>query len=451
MSVFSTFFNRYCDRYFQISARGSCFWKEVLAGVTTFGAMAYIMAVNPDILSAAGLDRHDMVMTTIASAVLGSLIMALWANLPIALAPAMSSNVIFAQVVVIRMGVPPAVAFTMVLLGGLAFLTLSLTQWRQKIVRAFPVPVRLGIHFAIGAFIAHIGMVTGGLAIKGNDGLAFGHLTDPAVLLAISGLFLAAFLRWSRVPAAMLIVITIITIVGCFVPHGAGAKVTQLPTHWIDWPHYPTHMLFPYDFKGFFSHFFLVLPVTLYFFLGDFFDATGTMMAVIQRSGLKDKEGQPLLGRDAFAADATASIVGSALGTSTVSAYLESLVGVEEGGKTGLVGVTVALLFALSSLFWPLITSVPAVATAPILILVGLGMLSGLTDLKNLSAREQIIPLLMVLITVMTGDFMISLALGLLLFTFLAITTRRWQDITVMLLTLDGVFVTYLVLSSRMG
>lgn len=113
--------------------------------------------------------------------------------------------------------------------------------------------------------------------------------------------------------------------------------------------------------------------------------------------------------------------------------------------------MTVALLFALSSLFWPLITSVPAVATAPILILVGLGMLSGLTDLKNLSAREQIIPLLMVLITVMTGDFMISLALGLLLFTFLAITSRRWQDITVMLLTLDGVFVTYLVLSSRMG
>lgn len=451
MANFSTGLSRFCDRYFQISARGSSFSREVLAGLTTFGAMAYIMAVNPDILSAAGLDRHAMVMTTIASAVIGSLIMALWANLPIALAPAMSSNVIFAQVVVIRMGVPAPVAFTMVLLGGVAFLALSLTQWRQKIVRAFPVPVRLGIHFAIGAFIAHIGMITGGMAVKGSEGLAFGHLADPAVILAIGGLFLTVVLRWSRIPAAMLIAIVTITVIGCFIPHTNGQMVTNLPAQWIDWPHYPWHMLFPYDFKGFFSHFFLVLPVTLYFFLGDFFDATGTMMAVTQRSGLKDKEGQPLLGKAAFASDASASIVGSALGTSTVSAYLESLVGVEEGGRTGLVGVTVALLFAISSLFWPLITSVPAVATAPVLILVGLGMLSGLTDLKDMKGIDQTVPLLMVLVTVMTGDFMISLALGLLLYTLIAFVSRRWSEITMMLIGLDVVFVTYLVLSSGIG
>ncbi|MCP1216552.1 NCS2 family permease [Acetobacter orientalis] len=438
------------DRYFQVSARGSSFGREIVAGITTFGAMAYIMAVNPDILLAAGLDKNAMVMTTIAAAVCGSLLMALWANLPIALAPAMSSNVIFAQVVVVRMGVPPGVAFTMVLLGGAAFLLLSLTQWRQKIITAFPVPVRLGIHFAIGAFIAHVGMITGGLAVKSKSGLAFGALTDPAVLLTIAGLFLAIILRWSRVPAAMLIAIGAVTVAGCFIPHANGQLVTALPSHWAELPHYPWYMLFPYDFKGFFAQFFMVLPVTLYFFLGDFFDATGTMMAVTQRSGLKDKQGQPLLGRAAFASDATASVVGSALGTSTVSAYLESLVGVEEGGRTGIVGLTVAVLFALSSFFWPLITAVPAVATAPVLILVGLGMLGGLTDLADMPAQDKAVPLLMVLVTVMTGDFMISLALGLLLYTLLLVVRREWSRLSVMLLGLDAVFVVYLFIAARM-
>ncbi|MGO3518519.1 MAG: NCS2 family permease [Acetobacter cibinongensis] len=439
------------DRYFQVSARGSSFGREIIAGITTFGAMAYIMAVNPDVLSAAGLDKNAMVMTTIAAAVFGSLLMGVWARLPIALAPAMSSNVIFAQVVVVRMGVPPAVAFTMVLFGGLAFLLLSLTQWRQKIIAAFPIPVRMGIHFAIGAFIAHIGMVAGGLAVKSNEGLSFGSLTDPAVILSIAGVFLAVVLRWSRVPAAMLFSIIAITIAGCFVPHKGGGLVTSLPAHWAEWPHYPWHMLFPYDFKGFFSHFFMVLPVTLYFFLGDFFDATGTMMAVTQRSGLKDKDGKPLLGQAAFASDATASVIGSALGTSTVSAYLESLVGVEAGGRTGLVGLTVAVLFAASSFLWPLITSVPAIATAPVLILVGLGILGGLTDLRDMSAQDKAVPLLMVLVTVMTGDFMISLALGLLLYTVLVCARRQWKELSIMLVGLDVVFLVYLFISSRMG
>lgn len=439
------------DRYFQVSARGSSFSREIVAGLTTFGAMAYIMAVNPDILSAAGLDKNAMVMTTIAAAVCGSLLMALWANLPIALAPAMSSNVIFAQVVVVRMGVPPGVAFTMVLFGGAAFLLLSLTQWRQKIIAAFPVPVRLGIHFAIGAFIAHVGMITGGLAVKSKGGLAFGTLTDPAVILTVAGLFLAIVLRWSRVPAAMLIAIAVITVAGCFVPHASGQFVTTLPTHWAEVPHYPWYMLFPYDFKGFFSQFFMVLPVTLYFFLGDFFDATGTMMAVTQRSGIKESNGQPVLGKAAFASDATASVVGSALGTSTVSAYLESLVGVEAGGRTGLVGLTVAALFAASSFFWPLITAVPAIATAPVLILVGLGMLGGLSDLAAMPAQDKAVPLLMVLITVMTGDFMISLALGLLLYTILLIARREWSKLSIMLLGLDCVFLVYLFISAHIG
>ncbi|ACI50252.1 Xanthine/uracil/vitamin C permease [Gluconacetobacter diazotrophicus PA1 5] len=443
------------DRTFHVTRRGSTLARELVAGLTTFGAMAYIMIVNPAIMALAGLDRHDMIMTTIAASVCGSLLMALMANLPIALAPAMSSNLVFAQVVVVQMGVKPSVAFTMVLIGGLAFVALSLTRWRQRIVMGFPIPVRNGIHCAIGAFIAHIGMVSGGLAVGGAQGFSFGSLHDPAVLLGLAGLFLAATLQMLRVPAGMLLSIVAVTVAGCFVRHPGGHPVTTLPAAWLEWPHYPTNMLFPFDFHGFLSHIGIVLPVTIYFFLGDFFDATGTMMAVTRRAGLTVEDGQPLLGRAAFAADGTASVIGSVLGTSTVSAYLESLVGAEAGGRTGLVGVTVALLFLLSSVLWPVITAVPAVATAPVLVLVGLGMLS---DMGRSGAQSGdgdvggvLAPLLMVLVTVMTGNFMVSLALGLLLYTVLAVAGRRWAEVTPILLALDAVFVVYLVLASGMG
>lgn len=439
------------DRFFHVTRRGSTLSRELVAGLTTFGAMAYIVIVNPAILALAGLDRHDMIMTTIAASVVGSLLMALLANLPIALAPAMSSNLVFAQVVVVQMGVAPAVAFTMVLIGGLGFVALSLTQWRQKIVMGFPVSVRIGIHCAIGAFIAHIGMVSGGLAVKGGDGFAFGSLRDPAVLLGGGGLFLAGVLRVLRVPAGMLLTIVAVTLAGCFIHHPDGHPVTSLPSMWLEWPHYPVHMLFPFDFHGFFAHFGLVLPVALYFFLGDFFDATGTMMAVTRKAGLSVEDGQPVLGRAAFVADGTASILGSILGTSTVSAYLESLVGAEAGGRTGLVGITVAALFALSALLWPVITAVPAVATAPVLILVGLGMLGDMGGAEHDEVGGVLPPLLMVLVTVMTGNFMVSLALGLLLYTALALAARRWRAITPVLLLLDGVFIFYLVLASGIG
>jgi adenine/guanine/hypoxanthine permease len=439
------------DRIFHVTRRGSTLARELVAGLTTFGAMAYIMIVNPAILALAGLDRHDMIMTTIVAAVCGSLLMALMANLPIALAPAMSSNLIFAQIVVVQMGLTPSVAFTMVLIGGLAFVALSLTRWRQRIVMGFPVPVRNGIHCAIGAFIAHIGMVSGGLAVGGTGGFSFGSLHDPAVLLGIAGLFLAGALQMLRVPAGMLVSIIVVTLAGCFVRHAGGQPVTILPSTWLEWPHYPTRMLFSFDFHGFLSHIGIVLPVTLYFFLGDFFDATGTMMAVTRRAGLTVEDGQPLLGRAAFAADGAASVIGSVLGTSTVSAYLESLVGVEAGGRTGLVGITVAVLFLLSSVLWPIITAVPAVATAPVLMLVGLGMLADLGRSDSDHPGGALAPLLMVLVTIMTGNFMVSLALGLLLYTVLAVAARRWAEVTPILLALDVVFVVYLVLASTMG
>lgn len=438
------------DRHFSISERGSTPQREILAGLTTFGAMAYIMAVNPAIMGAAGLDRHDMIMTTIAAAFCGTLLMALIANLPIALAPAMSSNVIFAQVVVQQMHVAPATAFTIILLGGTAFTALSVSRLREKLVRAFPQPVVMGIQVAIGIFIARIGMITGGLAVPAADGFHFGELGNPAVLLCLGGLGVAAIATVCRLTGGLLLAIAVVTIAGLFL-NDHGHPITRWPEHLAEWPHYPTHLLFAFDFHDFASHLGLLLPITLYFLISDFFDATGTMFSITSRAGILQADGTPTPSRAAFAADGAASMIGSALGTCTVSAYIESLVGVEAGGRTGLTAVVVALLFLASAVFWPIITIIPAIATAPVLILVGLGMLSHIFSMQDRAPEAVMTPLLMLLIAVLTGNFMYSLALGLIFYSVLLMATRQFARLTPTLLGLDAIFLFYLILTSQLG
>ncbi|TPW34921.1 NCS2 family permease [Oecophyllibacter saccharovorans] len=435
------------DRYFHISGRRSTVRREVIAGLTVFGAMAYIVAVNPAILAATGLDRHDMVLTTIAGAVAGTLIMGLWARLPIALAPAMSSNVLFAQVIVQQAHVGPRTAFTVVLFSGLCFTLLSLTRLRQKISQGFPPSIILGIQVAIGVFIARVGLISGGVAVPTPGGLGFGSLADPRVLLVLGGILVCAILSVIRLPAGLLLTILALTIAGAMISHD-GQKITRLPDHWMDWPHYPIHLLLPFDFSDFFAHIGLLLPITLYVLLSDFFDATGTLLSVAHRAGLCGTKEHPDLDRRAYASDGAGSIVGAMLGTCTVSAYVENLAGAEVGGRTGLSALVVAVLFGLSSFLWPLITSIPAIATAPILVLVGLNMMGGLARLPSAQA-EALPPLCMLLIAGVTGNFMLSLACGMLLYTGLALALRRFEQLTWTVLGLDAAFVCYMVLQSR--
>lgn len=410
--------------------------------------MAYIVAVNPAILAVTGLARHDMVMTTIAGAVAGTLIMALWARLPIALAPAMSSNVLFAQVIVQQAHVSPRTAFTVVFFSGACFTILSLTRIRQKIIKGFPPAIILGIQIAIGAFIARIGLISAGIAVPSPTGLGFASLSQPSVVLALCGILLCALLSVLRVPAGLLLTIIAISLIGAFVPDQAHHPITALPSHLIDWPHYPTHLFLPFDFHDFFQHIGLLLPITLYVLLSDFFDATGTMMSVTHRAGLTGTPEKPELDYRAFASDGAASIIGAILGTCTVSAYLESLAGAEAGGRTGLSALVVALLFAVSCIFWPLITCIPALATAPVLVLVGLGMLGSLTRLPA-SLEESITPLFMLLIAVITGNFMLSLACGMLLYTGVSLVLRDFKKITPIIVGLDIAFICYMILQSR--
>lgn len=437
----------FLDRYFHISKRGSTIPREAIAGLTIFGAMAYIVAVNPAILAATGLDRHDMVITTIAGAVAGTLIMALWARLPIALAPAMSSNVLFAQVIVQQAHVGPRTAFTVVLFSGLCFTFLSLTRLRQKISQGFPPTIILGIQVAIGVFIARVGLVSAGIAVPSPTGLSFGSLTDPPVLLGLGGILVCAVLSVIRLPAGLLMTVLGLTAAGAIVSHD-GQAITRLPNHLVDWPHYPFHLLMPFDFGDFFAHIGLLFPITIYVLLSDFFDATGTLLSVAHRAGLCGTKEHPDLDPRAYASDGAASVVGAMLGTCTVSAYVENLAGAEAGGRTGLSALVVALLFALSSVFWPLITAIPAVATAPVLVLVGLSMMGGLSHLPALQ-EDALTPLCMLLIAGVTGNFMLSLACGMLLYTALAVALRRFDRLTPTVLGLDVAFICYMILQSR--
>lgn len=438
------------DRLFGLGRNGTSAGREIVAGLTIFGAMSYVLVVNPAILASAGMDRHGLIIVTATAAMLGTLLMALWARLPVGLAPGMGSNVIFAQVAIVQMGLSYQIALAMVLVGGLGFMTLSLTGLRERIVLGFPDAIRLGIQCGIGMLIAGVGLRNGGLLVVGDHRVSFGHLSDPSVLLTYAGLVLTPVLMAIRLPAAFLVSIVGITLAGLVVHLPNGHPVTRLPDRLWAWPHYPTQYLMAVDLGGFVRHLGVVLPLTLYFFLSDFFSATATLMAVCGRPPMGTPDGRIPRAYQAFAADGVAAAMSGLLGTSTVGAYIESAAGVEAGGRTGLTALVVALLFGLSLFLWPLIGVVPAQATAGALVTVGLLMLRGLAGLDTAVPENTLPPLLIVLVIATTMNLMAALATGCFVYTLIVLARRQAHKLTPMLLGLDATLVLYLVLTARM-
>jgi AGZA family xanthine/uracil permease-like MFS transporter len=433
--------------FFKVEQRGSTISREIVAGLTTFAAMSYIIVVNPMILSSTGMDRSALLLATVISAVVGTLVMALWANLPIALAPGMGNNIVFAQVLVSQMGVSWRTGLAMVFANGVIFLVVSLTRWRERIIRAFPDTIKLGIQCSIGVFIAYLGLKNGGLVVADQGSfIAFAKLSDPAALLAFIGIVVTPVLIVLRIPGAFVISIVGITIGGLFVHHANGQAVTRWPEQFVALPTMTSAVFFAFDFHDFFAKFFLLLPVTLYFLLSEFFSGTATLLAITRRAHLMTASGEMPSARAAFASDALSSIVGAAVGTSTVTAYVESVAGVEAGGRTGLSGIAVAGLFALSIFFGPLIAIIPAQATAPALVLVGVLMMEGLGGLDLARPESTLPPLSMLLFTVCTGDLMVGLSVGCFVYTLTAAALRQWSRLTPMVIGLDAVFVLFLVL-----
>jgi AGZA family xanthine/uracil permease-like MFS transporter len=421
------------ERLFQLNAHNTNVRTEILAGVTTFLAMAYILFVNPSILGATGMDKGAVFVATCLAAAIGSTIMGLIANYPIALAPGMGLNAFFTYTVVLHMGYTWQVALGAVFISAVMFFVLSIFKIREWIINSIPLPLRSAIAAGIGLFLALIGLQNAGVvAANPATMLGMGDLAKPGPILAILGFFLIVGLDALRVKGAVLIGILAVTIVSIVLGFSKFGGVMSAPPSLM-----PT--LLQLDIKGALN--IGLFSVIFSFLFVDLFDNSGTLIGVAKRAGLMGKDGHmPKMGR-ALIADSTAAMAGSLLGTSTTTSYIESAAGVSAGGRTGLTAVVVAILFLLSLFFAPLAGSVPEYATAPALLFVAVLMMSGLAEID----WNDITVAAPVVITALAMPFTFSIANGIA-FGFIAWTaiktiSGRWSDLNPALVILSILFV----------
>ena len=364
--------NDWLDTRFGLSQQGSSVRREVIAGVTTFLAMAYIIVVNPAILSDAGMDFGAVFVATCLAAAIGTLIMGLFANYPVALAPGMGQNAFFTYAVVLGAGHTWQVALGAVFVSGVLFILISVLPVREWVINAIPRNLKLGIAAGIGLFLAFIGMQNAGI-VQDNPAtlVGFGELTAFGPLAAIAGFAIIAALSARRVPGAVLIGILAMAALGWLTGFAEFKGIVAAPPS-------PAPVLLHLDIVGALN--FAMLTIILSLLLVDVFDTAGTLVGVATRGDMLDEQGRLPRLRRALFADSGATFFGALLGTSSTTSYLESAAGVESGGRTGLTAVVVALLFIACLLFAPLAQSIPAYASAAALIFVASVMARGLAD-----------------------------------------------------------------------
>lgn len=421
------------ERYFQLSAHGTTVRTEVMAGVTTFLTMAYIIFVNPDILSVSGMPRDAVFVATCVAAAIGSAIMGLYANYPIALAPGMGLNAYFAFAVVKGMGFTWQAALGAVFISGLLFIIVSLFKVREAIVNAIPRSLKFAISAGIGLFLAIIGLKSAGIITSHPATLlTLGDLHNPGTLLAIGGFILIVALEQRKVPGALIVGILAVTVASVAMGLSPFSGVVAPPPSIM-----PT--LFQMDIAGALNA--GLLTVVLTFFMVELFDASGTLIGVCHRAGLLDAEGRlPRLKR-ALLADSSAIVAGSMLGTSSTTAYVESAAGTAVGGRTGLTAVVVALLFLASIVFAPLAGTVPAYATAPALCYVAVLMIRGLAEID----WEDLTETAPAVVTAITMPFTFSIAhgiaFGFITFAAIKILAGRARELSPMVAGIAVLFV----------
>lgn len=411
------------ERYFQLSKNGSNVRTELVAGFTTFLTMAYIIFVNPDILSTTGMDRDAVFVATCLAAALGSAIMGLWANWPIGMAPGMGLNAFFAFTVVGAMGFTWQQALGAVFISGLIFLFLSVTGIRRWLISGIPTSMRSAIAAGIGLFLAIIAMKTSGLIVDSPATFVMlGDLTQTGTLLAVIGFFIIAALDALDVKGSILIGILVITAASILLGASEFGGIMSPPPSIA-----PTFLQL--DLMGALS--FGIFHVILVMVLVEVFDATGTLIGVAKRAGLL-REGPAHedrnLGR-ALMADSTAILAGSAFGTSSTTAYVESASGVQAGGRTGLTALVVAVLFLLAMFFAPLAGSVPAYATAPALLYVATLMLREIADIEWDDVTEAAPAVLTAIAMPFTYSIANGLAFGFVSYCALKLLTGRAREV----------------------
>jgi AGZA family xanthine/uracil permease-like MFS transporter len=431
------------NRLFKLDENHTTPGREMAAGLTTFAAMAYILAVNPEILSATGMDKGALVTVTALTAAIATTIMALMTNYPIALAPGMGINAFFTFTIVLGKGVPWTEALGMVFVNGVIFLLLSITGVREKIIAAIPHALKIAVTCGIGLFIAFIGLKNGGVIVANPATfVSHGDFASGPVALCLAGILLTAVLVARRVPGAIVIGIAIVTVIGLFVSAGAGGNVTKLPGSFVAVPASPAPIFFKLTFNFLTSStaFLMALPLILTLLLVDMFDNIGTLIGVTKRAGFLRPDGTLPKAGPALLADSFATLISALFGTSTVVSYIESASGVEAGGRTGLTTVTTAALMLLALIFTPLILMVPAVATAPALVIVGVFMMQSVIeiDMKDFTVAAPAV--LTILAIPLTFSIAEGIGLGLISAVVLAVALGRPKSITPVGYAVAGVF-----------
>jgi len=430
------------EKLFQLQAHKTNVRTEIIAGLTTFLAMAYILAVNPLILSDAGLNPGSVFTATALSAAVATLIMAVLANLPVALAPGMGLNAFFTYTVVIGMKYSPAMALTAVFLEGLLFILLSFLNVREAIVESIPINLKKAVAAGIGLFITLIGMKNAEIIVDNPATLVgLGNVTAGPALLGIIGLVITAVLYVLHIPGSILLGILITTVIG--IPMG----VTVPFGGWENWsvvsmPAAPTFWNF--DFSNIFS--FQFFTVFFSFLFVDIFDTVGTLVGVSNRAGLTDKNGNIPRVKQALLSDAIGTVFGAMVGTSTVTSFVESTSGVAAGGRTGLTAFTTGIFFLIALIFSPLFLLIPSAATAPALIIVGFLMLSAAAEIDFTDPTEGIPAFLTIVMMPFAYSIAEGIVYGILSYVILKAVTGKFKQIPIVTWVLFIIFILRIIL-----
>ena len=420
--------------YFNISGLQSTIPKEIQAGITTFLTMSYILFVNPDILGKAIPLTHNgfgqLMTATALSSALACILMGVVARFPFALAPGMGLNAFFTYTVVLGDGVPWQTAFGCIFISGLIFVVISLTGIRETILTAIPATLKRATAAGIGFFLATIGLENSGLIVSHPATLVqLGDLRSAGAMLTFAGLLLTGTLMILKIRGAILFGIVFISVLAI----ALGAPVFQgkvfggLASGVAHWPVAPTELFMSLDVRSAFSASMISIILSLFFV--DFFDTAGTLIGLSDKAGFTDKNGNLPRGSKAFLVDGTATSIGAVIGTTSVTTYIESMSGIEQGGRTGLTAIVTGILFLLSLFFWPLAAAVPSVATAPALLIVGAAMMTSVAKIDWEDFREAIPGFITILMMPLTYSISNGIALGIISWTVLHVLTGNFRRI----------------------
>ena len=433
------------EKFFKLKENRTDVKTEIMAGITTFMTMAYILAVNPSILSAAGMDANAVLIATALAAFVGTAMMALFANYPFALAPGMGLNAYFAYTVVLNMGYSWQIALMAVFVEGLVFIVLSLTNVREAIFNAIPMTLKSAVSVGIGLFIAFIGLQNAKIVVNSDatlltyqtfKGDTF-HSIGIGAILALIGVLVTAILLVRKIKGGILlgIIITwvlgiICELTGIYVPNPDAGMYSVIPSAIVSFDFSSFGHTFGQVFKADFSNIRILdfIVVMFAFLFVDLFDTLGTLIGVASKADMLDKDGKLPRIKGALMADAVATSVGAVFGTSTTTTYVESASGVTEGGRTGLTAITTGILFLLALIFSPLFLTIPSFATAPALIIVGFYMMGAVVKINFDDMAEAIPAFLCIIAMPLAYSISEGIAIGVISWTLLNLLTGKARD-----------------------